>query len=207
MERVADPSVVSALLSLVLATRNKLAVIGYSHVRPCHNTKHYFNDIYIQIVPKDPFLHPQSFCAALAAYTQSQSSSTMHASSTSLSISSPFHTPHIPYLHTPVTNSTPVLNVIGPTSHNTAPHAAPSPTPPNPTTISNTAATPTQVMVSLTLPLINSIATTFAKSRSSDSRKMHRVLLNKLDDLATDLRGGEVGGLGSDDDDGDGGGR
>ena len=32
MERVADPSVVSALLSLVLATRNKLAAIGYSQV-------------------------------------------------------------------------------------------------------------------------------------------------------------------------------
>ncbi|KIM71203.1 hypothetical protein PILCRDRAFT_83024, partial [Piloderma croceum F 1598] len=33
MERVADPSVVSALLSLVLASRNKLAAIGYSQVR------------------------------------------------------------------------------------------------------------------------------------------------------------------------------
>lgn len=34
MERVADPSVVSALWSLVLVTRNKLAAIGYGHVRP-----------------------------------------------------------------------------------------------------------------------------------------------------------------------------
>ena len=33
MERVMDPTVVSALLSLVLVTRNKLAVIGYAHVR------------------------------------------------------------------------------------------------------------------------------------------------------------------------------
>lgn len=32
MERVADPVIVSALLSLVLATRNRLAAIGYSQV-------------------------------------------------------------------------------------------------------------------------------------------------------------------------------
>lgn len=32
MERVADPNVISALLSLVLATRNKLAALGYSQV-------------------------------------------------------------------------------------------------------------------------------------------------------------------------------
>lgn len=33
MERIADPAIVSALLSLVLSTRNKLAALGYSHVR------------------------------------------------------------------------------------------------------------------------------------------------------------------------------
>lgn len=32
MERVADPSIVSALLSLVLASRNKLAALGYNQV-------------------------------------------------------------------------------------------------------------------------------------------------------------------------------
>lgn len=32
MERVADPVIVSALLSLVLATRNKLSAVGYSQV-------------------------------------------------------------------------------------------------------------------------------------------------------------------------------
>jgi hypothetical protein len=32
MERVADPVVVTALLSLVLATRNQLAAIGFGHV-------------------------------------------------------------------------------------------------------------------------------------------------------------------------------
>ncbi|KAK0468369.1 uncharacterized protein EV420DRAFT_1635619 [Desarmillaria tabescens] len=40
-ERLADPPVVVALLSLVFVVRNKAAAIGYSHV-----------------VPKDPFLHP-----------------------------------------------------------------------------------------------------------------------------------------------------
>ena len=32
MERVPDPSIVSALLSLVLASRNKLVALGYNHV-------------------------------------------------------------------------------------------------------------------------------------------------------------------------------
>lgn len=32
MERVADPGIVSALLSLVLANRNRLSAIGYNQV-------------------------------------------------------------------------------------------------------------------------------------------------------------------------------
>ncbi|KAJ6599043.1 hypothetical protein DFH09DRAFT_1356186 [Mycena vulgaris] len=53
-ERIADPAVVCALLSLVLATRNKLAGMGLGHV-----------------TPKDPFLRPHTFCVALGAYTHS----------------------------------------------------------------------------------------------------------------------------------------
>lgn len=34
MERVADPTVVAALLSIVATTRNKLAAIGTPHVSP-----------------------------------------------------------------------------------------------------------------------------------------------------------------------------
>ncbi|KAJ7781220.1 hypothetical protein B0H16DRAFT_1671552 [Mycena metata] len=49
-ERIADPAVVCALLSLVLATRNKLAAAGFAHV-----------------TPKDPFLRPQAFLVALGA--------------------------------------------------------------------------------------------------------------------------------------------
>lgn len=33
MERVADPSVVAALLSVVLVSRNKVAALGFSQVR------------------------------------------------------------------------------------------------------------------------------------------------------------------------------
>ncbi|KAJ7095410.1 hypothetical protein B0H15DRAFT_1020241, partial [Mycena belliarum] len=53
-ERIADPAVVCALLSLVLATRNKLAAIGFGHV-----------------TPKDPFLRPYAFLVALGAHSQS----------------------------------------------------------------------------------------------------------------------------------------
>lgn len=53
-------------------------------------------------------------------------------------------------------------------------------------------------MVYLTAYTVTSIANAFAsKTRTSDARKMHRVLFNKLDDIATDLRGGEVGQGGS----------
>ena len=41
--------------------------------------------------------------------------------------------------------------------------------------------------------MIESINAAFSKTRSGDPRKMHRVLLNKLDDIATDLRDDEEG--------------
>ncbi|KAG6900955.1 hypothetical protein C0993_004392 [Termitomyces sp. T159_Od127] len=54
MERIADPMFVSALISLVLSVRNKLAAIGYSN-----------------LVPKDPFLQPHLFACALTNFVQS----------------------------------------------------------------------------------------------------------------------------------------
>ncbi|KAF8897553.1 hypothetical protein BD779DRAFT_1491482 [Infundibulicybe gibba] len=57
MDRILDPVSVATLLSLVLATRNKLASLGYAH-----------------IVPKDPFLQPHDFILALAV-THGNSSS------------------------------------------------------------------------------------------------------------------------------------
>jgi len=53
MERVADPNTVAALLSLVLAARNRLSSTALS-----------------QAIPKDPFLYPSAFLAALAAFSQ-----------------------------------------------------------------------------------------------------------------------------------------
>ncbi|KAJ7591009.1 hypothetical protein C8J56DRAFT_783202 [Mycena floridula] len=65
-ERIADPMVVSALFSLLLVTRNKLSTLGQS-----------------QVVPKDPFLHPELFTSALASYLHGHSRSISH-STTSL---------------------------------------------------------------------------------------------------------------------------
>ncbi|KAF8463766.1 hypothetical protein JB92DRAFT_3150290 [Gautieria morchelliformis] len=53
MERVGDPSVVSALLSLVVTVRNKLNALGFSQV------------------PKDPFREPMAFMHTVSAF-QSQ---------------------------------------------------------------------------------------------------------------------------------------
>ncbi|KAF7971111.1 hypothetical protein HWV62_22040 [Athelia sp. TMB] len=66
----------------------------------------------------------------------------------------------------------------------------------------NLLSSPVGGVVYLTAHTVNSIATAFAtKTRTSDAMKMHRVLFNKLDGLATDLRGGEVGGGSISDDD------
>lgn len=143
------------------------------------------------MVPKDPFLHPQDFCTALAAYVQSTSSTTpSHSNHTSISIPSPFHTPHVPFhaphlpaslAHNNHSLSTPAL---------AAALALNPPLPPAPGQ---------PAMAYLTLSLISNIAAAFAKTRAGggDGRKMHRVLLNKLDDIATDLRGGELANAGA----------
>ncbi|EGO27567.1 hypothetical protein SERLADRAFT_435344 [Serpula lacrymans var. lacrymans S7.9] len=51
MERVADPTTICALLSLVLVSRNKLATVSSS-------------------LPKDPFLYPHAFIYALSGWAQ-----------------------------------------------------------------------------------------------------------------------------------------
>lgn len=62
-ERLADPSVVSALLSLVLAMRNKLYDIGFG-----------------QIIPRDPFFEPAAFVHALNAFHNSRHPTTTSTS-------------------------------------------------------------------------------------------------------------------------------
>lgn len=45
----------------------------------------------------------------------------------------------------------------------------------------------------LSQPLIEAIANAYDKAKQNDTYKVHRVLINKLDDLATDLRNTETG--------------
>ena len=63
---------VSALLSLILSTRNKLAHLGYSHasLHPIYISLSNSLYIFFQVLPKDPFLHPYAFSLALTAYVQ-----------------------------------------------------------------------------------------------------------------------------------------
>ncbi|KAF7292462.1 hypothetical protein HMN09_01230300 [Mycena chlorophos] len=80
-ERIADPPVVSALLSLVLSTRNKLAAI-VAHPPP-----------------KDPFLRPQAFLYALSTYSQgaangSSANNSTHGASTPATPAFPFLSTH-----------------------------------------------------------------------------------------------------------------
>jgi hypothetical protein len=149
MQSVADPMAVAALLSLVLALRNKLAAIGWAHVCLVISSVHHRVQGFFQVVPKDPFFHPNKFKAAIASYTQSMNIASHHSS------------PH---------------------THSQAPFLSMSP---------GASAAP------LTRPLVDSISAAYDKSRSNDSRKVHRVLLNKLDDLTSVVAGdrGDKGGL------------
>ncbi|TFK28727.1 hypothetical protein FA15DRAFT_664761, partial [Coprinopsis marcescibilis] len=65
-ERVVDPMLISALLSLILAVRNKLATLVAIDLH---------NPASLPSPPKDPFLFPHAFCASLAAYLQATNSS------------------------------------------------------------------------------------------------------------------------------------
>ncbi|KIK68149.1 hypothetical protein GYMLUDRAFT_191267 [Collybiopsis luxurians FD-317 M1] len=98
MERIADPTTVASLLSLVLAARNRLAGLGGS----------------THTVPKDPFLQPHLFIRAITAYiagshshpsltsqmmhtmSSKSSSHASHSLRQSISHSSHGGSPHIP---------------------------------------------------------------------------------------------------------------
>ncbi|KAI0719537.1 hypothetical protein C8T65DRAFT_635688 [Cerioporus squamosus] len=134
-ERVAEPTVIAALFSLILSTRSKLHALGL-------------------VVPKDPFIDPAGFVRALATFHSSKS----HPHS---------HSPHILSLPT------------SPSSQTNSPASAS--TSPPPLSLSPS-------VVFLSQPLIESIELQYEKSRQSESYKVHRVLKNKLDDLASDLR-------------------
>ncbi|KAH7914333.1 hypothetical protein BJ138DRAFT_1144062 [Hygrophoropsis aurantiaca] len=151
MERVADPSIVAALLSFILTTRNKLAAIGYAHV-----------------VPKDPFIHPQAFLAAMNAYSQAANASQSNGS-----------TPLLPHISTPLMgHSGPNFASVhtSPGATNSSTHTSPFLGPP-PMPI-----TPVPEITYLTLDFSKTLTSAHdQKLRHTDSRRVHRVLLSKLD--------------------------
>ena len=110
------------------------------------------------MVPKDPFLEPIAFVKALAAFYHKTQSSSSH---------SHFLPPTSP--------------TVPSTSNGSSNSGLPVPP-----TLGSSASPPNAVF--LTQSLIESIESHYEKSRQSESYKVHRVLKNKLDDLATDLR-------------------
>ncbi|KAF9821170.1 hypothetical protein IEO21_00778 [Rhodonia placenta] len=157
MERVADPTVVAALLSLILTVRNKLHALGY-------------------YVPKDPFLDPQGFTRALAAYHAAKPHGHAHAH-------------HLVHGHPP-RGSSPPGSRTSPTLVASSGPAAPSPSP-NPS--------PIPTVACLSHALVEAIHSAYEKkARQNESYKVHRVLKSKLDDLASDLRTGTDSGGGGD---------
>ncbi|KAH7887723.1 hypothetical protein F5I97DRAFT_2011196 [Phlebopus sp. FC_14] len=175
-ERIADPSVVAALLSFVLSTRNKLSAL-------------------VQAVPKDPFLYPHEFLCTLSSHALTQlagNSNSTHSTpllptliSSQLSAQSGYSSPwygnsvispavsplssapeSVMFLYPLVT----ILNLFFST-----PQTQPNP----PIANDNSLSVPvTYLTFSLHSALVSAHDT---KSRYPDSRRVHRVLLSKLD--------------------------
>ena len=137
-ERIADPSMISLLISFVLCARNKLAAL-------------------VQGVPKDPFLHPHEFLAVLSSYAHFQINGG-HAAATHLTgAGSTSPVSPVPFN----------FNLSASTSSPT--HSAISPT---------TVGVP---LVYLTLSMYNTLQSTYERLRHTDSRRVHRVLLSRLE--------------------------
>lgn len=115
-------------------------------------------------MPKDPFIDPYGFIKSLAAFqTSSKPHNHDHKHSLSLSHHYAYATSH--------------------PSSSTLPSAANTP--------SGSFANIASISLALTYlnrTLIQSIQVAFDKFKQSESYKVHKVLINKLDDLATDLR-------------------
>ncbi|KAF9221985.1 hypothetical protein BS17DRAFT_881442 [Gyrodon lividus] len=196
-ERIADPSVVAALLSFVLSTRNKLASS-------------------VQSVPKDPFLHPYEFLCVLSSYVHSQpvtnnvSTPMLPALIASQLPGQPGHSfPGHGFGNGSATSS--ATSPVVPNLPFVTPSASNLPLSSTPVVYPHSISSPTTIHVSplipipityLTLALHTSLLSQHdAKLR--DSRKVHRALLSKLeltsDSEATDDErkglGGRVMGL------------
>ncbi|KXN89570.1 Protein STB6 [Leucoagaricus sp. SymC.cos] len=183
-ERIADPMFLSALLSLVLSIRNKLSALGHSNA-----------------IPKDPFLHPYAFLAALSSYV----SSTSHSSGF-LPQSSPIP-PSIPS-HA---GSGPQYLSLSPLSVTvtTAPFAAAAilnPHPPSSFISPQSSTNATQLhlagssVIALTRELVDSIESAYAKRvvsgsasasnvlprpKSRTRRRVKRAIKGKLEDITS----------------------
>ncbi|KAF8559090.1 hypothetical protein OG21DRAFT_1503545 [Imleria badia] len=168
-ERIADPSVIAALLSFVLSTRNKLAA-------------------WALIITKDPFLHPHEFLQVLSSWVHSQTiasnGSTQNSPALPMSAqpgnSNTGLGSGIPSLNTspvvsnqPFTSPIPLPMMNSPLMSSPLIHSA-TPNPPS-------AVVPIPITY-LTLALHKTLLSQHdAKIRHSDSRKVHRVILSKLD--------------------------
>lgn len=131
-ERVADPTIIAALFSLLLSVRNKLVALGYNNVRLFVMGQPWiFNDY--QVAPKDPFLHPQLMLSALTSYTHAQSRSVTH-STTSLSSFNPLiataSTSSTTSAHSHVHRHSPLLSFHAPTFLTHSPHTNSNPSTP-----------------------------------------------------------------------------
>ncbi|KAK7061736.1 hypothetical protein R3P38DRAFT_2831259 [Favolaschia claudopus] len=171
-ERIADPAVVCALISLVLATRNKLAVTGIAH-----------------LTPKDPFLRPHSFLVALGAYANAVAEQTAQkaAASTPATPSFSFH------LHAQSLPPTPGASSLG----FFAGTAVPKPTLPTPNPIANNGGASNNVV--LTRAWVDTISTTYSeKARAGERRKSRsaRAFLGLDGELSdgSDKEGGDAHG-------------
>ncbi|KAI0053522.1 hypothetical protein FA95DRAFT_1600673 [Auriscalpium vulgare] len=127
-ERVADPTVVCALLSHVAVVRNKLYALGFG-----------------QYIPKDPFLDPQRFLQAIANFQASRLFTGLPST----------------------TQGTPILQ-------STAPHSTQG--------LAGLVPVIGAAQPILTDDILSAIDVAYDKSRTTESYKVHRVLLNKLDD-------------------------
>ncbi|KAF9534307.1 hypothetical protein CPB83DRAFT_844022 [Crepidotus variabilis] len=209
-ERIADPTFISGLLSLVLSTRNKLACIGYSH-----------------ILPRDPFLYPYAFSLAISSYLQSTSTPTSTQSSPSPSTVSAsasshqlgitqnqfsyphlayhaFASPHIGITHlghgggggllippapppTNVYSATAAAHANAYTNANTNASnatsiggATPSPVPPS--VVASPAILPLGAI--LTREIVEGISNAYDAKQKSESKRVRRVIKNKLGNTA-----------------------
>lgn len=120
-EKLAEPPIISALISIVIATRNKLNAMSFA-------------------VPKDPFFYPRRFTRTLALFVNQRLA----------------HHPISANSHSPASTTSVGAGAGAPVFCH---HAY------------------------LNFTLVERIDLAFEKHRAADAYKLHRVVLNKLDDL------------------------